>query len=266
MRPVFILALLALVGGINADRTSNPRLRHFVPDCRIILFGEVLDQVPSDDGKTLGTLIERTDDAVLINGRVWVSKDQKPRTLARPDEEIHRRGLVLEEAARQFREQHRKLGSTSYAVGDQVYTETPHPFHVDKYDETVDVAVKPGVCGMEYVYVTYEGTAVGFPLYPVPAPSKKEQEERRLNNAYRAAVNYTRSGTIVLVTHGGSFTPYPMERADALLAALAKIPALAVPVAENPYGEMVYRMLKVDGFTFGPDVVATFAERKKGPE
>lgn len=260
----FIAALaLASGGGVSA----SPALpsREFVPNCRIILFGEVLEQVSSDDGKSLGTLIERTEDAVLINGRVWVSKAEKPKQLKHPDERTQRKGLVIEEAARQFRVQHKKLGTKSFAVGDQIYTEMPQPFHVEEYDETVDLAVKPGVAGMDYIYVTYDGTTAGMPLNPLPSPSKEEQEERRLDNAYQAAVSDVRPGTINFVDLGG-FIAHPLEKAEAFIAAMRKVPSLAVPVAEDIYGEMAYRSLTVDGFFFSPQMVAVIMRAERGRE
>jgi hypothetical protein len=262
----FIVAVaLAVASGGGGSTPETLPARHFVPDCRIILFGEVLDQVPSDDGKSLGALIERTEGAVLINGKVWVSTNEPKKTLKRTDEQIHQRGIVIEEAARQFRTQYKKVSTKQFVAGDRTYADTPQPFHVEKYGKTVDIAIKPGVAGMDYIYISYEGSNLAMPLNPLPTPSPEEQEKRRLDNAYQAAVSDVRAGTINFVDLGG-FISHPLEKAEAFITAMHKVPSLAVPVAEDPFGEMAYRSLTVDGFFFSPQMVAVIMRAERGRE
>jgi hypothetical protein len=180
---------VAADGGVSSSATQAQRF--FVPNCRVILFGEVLAQVASEDGKLQGVLFERTADAVLINGRVWVSKDDKPKEPIRTEKliENERRGAVMEEAARQFRAEHKKVGAASFVVGSQTYGETPQSYHVDRYDKSVTLAIKPGIAGMDYIFVRYEGAGAAEPLHPLPGPSPEEQDKVRLDNAYKGAVD-----------------------------------------------------------------------------
>jgi hypothetical protein len=248
--------------GTNPDTVSyESPMWTFVPDCQVILFGQVLEQVTMADQPSPGILIERTEKGVLINDQMWVPAHVESKHSVMPNEAAQQEGNIIEEAAEQFRRQHKKDESGRFLVNGTAYGEMPQPFFVERFGETVELAVKPGIAGLDYIFVTYQGMRYGMPLHPLPAPSQEEQQKRRLDNAYKMAVNYSRPGTIILVTRS-QFTPFPKEKADALIAALQKIPSLAVPVAENIYGEIVYKSLNVDGFFFGPDVVATFALKK----
>jgi len=92
---------------------SHPRKiesRTFITNCQFILFGEVLNQVPSDDHKSMGTLIECTEDSVLINGRAWFSTHAKRKQMIRSPqhEKYEELGRLVEDAARPFRAHCRK--------------------------------------------------------------------------------------------------------------------------------------------------------------
>ncbi len=241
--------------------TFGRTARQFVPDCRVILFSEILDQVASEDGKSRGTWFEKTEKEVLVNGKIWLSKDdQPPRVLERyKSPERERNGAVREAAAEQFRRKMKALpGTGRYLVEGQEYgAEDSKPFFVEGYEETVYVSVKSN-----YIHVTFGGLRAFMPLHPVTPPSQAEQDEQRLDGAYQQLISTARPGTLALVNKS-QVTPHPMAKADALIAALKKIPSLAVPVAENSFGEMVYKPLTVDGFFFGPDIVQMFAEQER---
>lgn len=248
-----------------ADPMRSPTFgrtaKEFVPDCRVILFSEILDQVPSDDGRSRGTWFEKTEKEVLVNGKIWLSKDdQPPRVLERYKSQEHERNCaVIEESAEQFRRKMKTIPGTErcFVDGQEYGAEDSKSFFVEGYEETVYVSVSYG-----RILVTFAGLSASMPLHPVTPPSQAEQDEQRLDGAYQKLISTARPGTLVLVNKS-QVTPHPMAKADALIAALKKIPSLAIPVAENPFGEMVYRPLTVDGFFFGPDIVQIFAEQAR---
>ena len=235
--------------------TYGERASKFVSGCEIYLFGEYLEPVDGPDG-TIGFLIEKTDSAVTINGRHFSSPYDPQRTPVRPpSEKAERHAAVFEEVLAEVRRlavAHSSI-EKAFFIDSVLYTDEPKPY-VTASGDTVMLRFSKS-----WAHYRYEDTNTSFPLTPDPMLPKEEQDAQALDVAYQGLAAI-RPGFIILIGEGYQSWK-PLSEAQTLKEALAKIPALAQRRYQNMYGEWVYEGLTIDGYQFGPSIVADFAEK-----
>jgi len=263
----FVGTSMAQCSDIVRSPTYGKPASKFVSGCEIYFFGEYLEPEEGPDGKT-GFLIEKTDSAVTLNGRHFYSPYDPPRKyvdspeLRAIQEQTRDQNAIVHAIEEQFRSKVQRDPQTgAYSIDGVVYEpDRPTPFVVELQDrtETVDVKVSLNYMGgLDYFIVFYEGKdLVGMPIFPRPAPPKEERDKKYLDSAYRGLADI-RPGYIILIGRGYQSWK-PLSEAPALKAALAKIPALAQPRHKDLYGEWIYEMLKIDGYTFDSKIIRDF--------
>lgn len=260
---LFSTALCGLLAGTSWAQCTDPirsptygkPASKFVSGCEIYFFGEYLEPVEGPDGE-MGYLVEKTDSAVTLNGRHFFSPYDPPRTPVRPpSEKAERHAKVFEEVVAEVRRLARPhpLLEKAYFIDSVLYTDEPKPYVTASGDTLMMHFSK------SWAHYRYEDTNTSFPLTPEPALPKKERDAQALDMAYRGLAAI-RPGFIILIGRGYK-NWYPLTVAPDLKAALIRIPALAKRRYQNMYGEWVYDGLTIEGYHFGPSIVADFAEK-----
>jgi hypothetical protein len=225
----------------------------FVSGCEIYFFGEYLEPVEGPDGE-MGYLIEKTDSAVTLNGRHFCSPyDPQRESVRPPSEEANRRAAIFEKAMEEIRrlaEAHPSL-ENAYFIDSVLYTDTLQPYTTESGDTVMLRFNKEWGC------LIFEDAKLSFEIKPYPLPPKEERDKQGLDIMYHSLAGI-RPGFVILIGRG-SKSWYPLSEAPALKAALAKIPALAQRLYMDMYGDWIYDPLTIDGYIFGPGIVAEFA-------
>jgi len=240
----------------------------FVPDCEIWIYGELLDAVPSPDGTgQLGVLIEKTADAVIVNGRPYTSLKDPTETGFFKDEPPVKPANkpVMDFAADKFREEavsHKDIPD-AYVVGATAFLpKVRTAFRVEERDDTVMITVQPKYLGnVDHILVEHNGRKAGYSLYKGPTPTVAQLNEQLLDSIFRGLTDRCVPGHIVLAGFGYKYSCPSTQRAD-LVSALNQIPELAVPAIPDPVnGKMRYEPLNINGYVFYSPMISDFVNR-----